>query len=118
MAMEVCYYTTSGNIQPVAHFISRLPAQLQAAVLVAIERIATHGARAPGVSFRQIRGKLWEIRIHSVGAVRIFYVVLTRLGTSSSGPTMVLLHGFEKKSRKTPSREIETAEQRMKEILR
>lgn len=58
-------------------------------------------------SMRQIRGKLWELRI---SRTRIFYVVVV-------GDTMVLLHAYKKQGQKAPTREIETATRRMAEVL-
>ena len=54
---------------------------------------------------------LWEIRSHiSDGICRIFFTV--------SQETMVLLHGFVKKSQKIPSKEMETAKKRLAEFRR
>jgi len=38
--------------------------------------------------------------------------------TVNSGKEMILLHGYKKQSQKVPLREIETAKQRMKDILK
>ena len=59
--MRVLFYTTASGRNPVEDVIRWLPARLQAAILVALERIEEGGLTAPGVSFRQIRDKLWEI---------------------------------------------------------
>lgn len=54
---------------------------------------------------------LWEIRSHiSDGICRIFFTVCQ--------DTMVLLHGFVKKSQKIPSKEMETAKKRLAEFRR
>jgi phage-related protein len=50
---------------------------------------------------------LWELR---AGAIRLFYFAHT-------GQRFIVLHGFRKKSRKTPRREIVTAERRRSEFL-
>ena len=68
------------------------------------------GFDAPRMSFRQIRDKLWEIRIKRNLSHRIFYVVIVK-------NEMVLLHAYQKKSQKAPKKEIELAKKRMKEIL-
>ncbi|MEK6815410.1 MAG: type II toxin-antitoxin system RelE/ParE family toxin [Nitrospirota bacterium] len=111
--MLVFYYTAGSGRRPVEEFIRALPARLQAATLRAVERIAEQGIAAPGLSLRQVRGKLWEIRIQDGGAVRIFYV--TR-GAEGEG-RLILLHAYRKKTQKAPLREIEVAERRMKEVL-
>jgi len=54
---------------------------------------------------------LWEVRSHiSDGICRIFFTVCQE--------TMVLLHGFVKKSQKIPSKEMETAKRRLAEFRR
>ena len=54
------------------------------------------------------RQGLWEIRSNLAGGriARVFFC--------SHGGSMVLLHGFIKKSEKTPSKELEIAEKRMR----
>ncbi len=62
---------------------------------------------------KQITGhrKLFEIRLKDrSGISRILYFAHT-------GRKLVLLHGFTKKTDKTPKKEIETAEQRMKDYI-
>lgn len=59
------------------------------------------------VEFRQIDGKLWEIKI---GSHRVFYVVIDR-------EEMVLLHAYKKQGQKLPVKERDIATRRMKELL-
>jgi len=59
------------------------------------------------VRFRQIEGKLWEIKI---GSHRVFYVMI-------DGEEMVLLHAYKKQQQKLPIKERETALRRLKELL-
>ena len=60
------------------------------------------------MTFRQIEGKLWEVRI---GPHRVFYVLLLQ-------EEMVLLHAYRKQTQKAPARELELARRRMQEVLR
>ncbi|WP_225772561.1 type II toxin-antitoxin system RelE/ParE family toxin [Inquilinus sp. Marseille-Q2685] len=62
-------------------------------------------------SIRGIKG-LYEIRSHiSSGRIaRVFFVLV--------GNQMVLLHGFIKKTQKTPDKELKVAAIRMKEVQR
>jgi len=53
---------------------------------------------------KKVDTDLWEIR----SILRIFFSVI--------GTTMVLLHGFEKKSNKTPLSEIQTARKRVEQF--
>ena len=57
---------------------------------------------------RKMGKDLWEVRSDiEDGISRIFFTI--------DGNTMVLLHGFTKKSQKTPQSEIATAESRLKD---
>lgn len=70
------------------------------------------GFDSPRVQFRQIRGKLWEIKIHTASAgYRFFYVSL-------HCDTLVLLHVYKKQSQKAPNKEIAIAEKRLLEVLK
>jgi len=109
--MRVLYYKSPSGRVPVADFIREQEPRLRAAILDALDLIREAGLGAAGVSFRQIRGKLWEIRVHAGGPVRIFYVVRT-------AEEMILLHGYRKQSQRAPVREIEVAERRMQEVLK
>jgi phage-related protein len=110
IGVRVLYYATAAGRSPVEAFIREQPARLRAAILDALQAIVDTGIETSGVSFRQVRGKLWEIRIQSGSAARLFYVLRT-------ANEMVLLHAYRKQSQKAPTREIETAERRMKEVL-
>jgi len=58
---------------------------------------------------RKLETGVWEIRSRtSQGIARVLFTV--------EGHTMVLLHGFIKKSRKTPRSELNTARQRLLEL--
>lgn len=76
-------------------------------MLEALDQIERHGVDAVRVQFRQIEGKLWEIR---VSAHRVFYVLIER-------EEMVLLHAYRKQGQKLPLKEREVAMKRMKELL-
>jgi phage-related protein len=55
---------------------------------------------------RKLEPRLWEVRSHvSLGIARVIFTVESH--------TMVLLNGFIKKSRKTPTAELNTARQRL-----
>jgi phage-related protein len=64
------------------------------------------GLEAP-VPLRQLKGKLWEIRI---GRHRAAYVIV-------SGPEMVLLHAFKKQGQRTAGIDLALALRRAKEVL-
>jgi phage-related protein len=60
---------------------------------------------------KQVKGKIRELRVKdNRGAVRVLYFTFT-------GKRFILLHGFMKKTDKTPERDIEIAEKRMNDFL-
>ena len=103
--MEVYYYT-SGKRQPVREYIDALPQEERAVVAAALLDIEEHDLDGTTVT-RHIDGKLWELKI---SRHRIFYVIIV-------GPVMVLLHAYKKQGQKAPSRELDVARKRMKEVL-
>jgi phage-related protein len=65
--------------------------------------------REPYVS--HLRGKIWEVRVeHDKVQRRLLYFPAT-------ARKFVMLHGFVKKTQKTPPKEIEVAEQRMSDYV-
>ncbi|MEK6657785.1 MAG: type II toxin-antitoxin system RelE/ParE family toxin [Nitrospirota bacterium] len=94
-------------LRQVSGYIDKLPKEQSAIIYAVLEDIKQYGLQAPLVSMKQIKGKLWEIKISQT---RIFYVVI-------EGNTMVLLHAYKKQGQKAPQHEIETALRRMKDVL-
>ena len=88
-------------------FIQGLAKPEKARLFEALDQVERHGLDAVRVQFRQIEGKLWEIK---VSAHRIFYVVIER-------EEMVLLHVYKKQGQKLPIKERDIAIRRMKELL-
>jgi len=107
--MNVIFYRSPSGREPVREFFGDLSIDDRAALADALTAIREHGFRAPGIVFRQIRGKLWEFRILGSISSRVFYVTV-------HGPMMVLLHAYKKQGQKAPPREIAVAERRLKEV--
>ncbi|NLV72595.1 MAG: type II toxin-antitoxin system RelE/ParE family toxin, partial [Actinobacteria bacterium] len=58
---------------------------------------------------RKLESGLWEVRSDIAdGIARVLFTV--------TGDTMVLLHGFVKKSQKTPAIDMKTARQRLADL--
>lgn len=112
MTLLVNYWRNQSGRAPVEKYIDAIDnKEERAELLSALKGIQENGTDALGVEFRQIEGKLWELKIrtHS-NQHRIFYVVL-------KGNEMFLLHAYLKKTPKAPLREVETAKQRMKQLM-
>jgi len=105
--MKVTFYTTASGRSPVLDYIQQLPKQEKARLLEALEQIENHELEAIRVRFRQIDGKLWEMK---VSAHRIFYVLI-------NADEMVLLHAYRKQGQKLPPNERAVAVKRMNEVL-
>jgi phage-related protein len=91
-----------------------VPADIKARILRIVEMLTSHGpqyVREPYVKHIEGHRKLFEIRARGKdGIARVFYCTV-------SGQRIILLHGFIKKSSKTPRREIDIAIKRMQEVL-
>jgi phage-related protein len=104
------FFTRANGRTPVREEINKLNIEERARIWGSLECVEKIGTECHRVEFRQIKNKLWEIKIKGItGTYRIFYVMLDR-------NTMLFLHFYTKKSQKAPRNEIEIAERRMKEI--
>ena len=105
------FYVEDNGSTPVQEFLRTLDERAQARLGRAIEELRSRNVQAREPLVKKIRDKLWELRVETGGnAYRILYFTMT-------GKKIVLLHGFQKKTQKTPSSEISIAEQRMKRQL-
>ena len=112
MRWEVEFYKDEAGKEPVPEFLSRLPAGTRAKVVRLIDLLVEQGVLLKEPYTRKIRGKLRELRIKdNLGFVRVFYFTFT-------GKRFILLHGFLKKTEKTPKNEIAIAEKRMKNFIK
>jgi len=105
--MRVTFFKTGSGRVPVLEYIQGLAKPERARALEAFEQIERHGFDAIRVQFRQIEGKLWEIKI---AAHRVFYVVIEQ-------GELVLLHAYKKQGQKLPIKERDIAIRRMKELM-
>ncbi len=100
-----CYLDTRG-VNSVEAFIEALPEDERASVRARIDFLAEIGNRAREPLSKGLGNGLFELRVK---ASRIFYCF-------KPGSRIVLLHGFTKKSQKTPRREMALALKRMEEV--
>jgi phage-related protein len=113
---EIEFYETETGKIPVYDFISALPEKLRAKTFRDIELLQKYGSELREPYVKSIKGKkykgLLELRIkYSSDAARIFYFV-------NYNNKYVLLHGFIKKTMKTPPKEIEKAKKYMEDYIR
>ncbi len=111
MTWTVNFYRDSEGNVPVEDFLVGLPEKDRARIAWTINLLEEYGLQLGSPYVKHLRGKLWELRIRAGRkAYRIIYFAYV-------GRQFVLLHGFLKKTRKTPRRELEIAERRMADFL-
>ena len=100
---NVIFYEKEDGSIPVQEFLDALPAKHRAKALRDIDLLEKYGIALTEPHVKHIEDKLWELRIKSASDIsRVFYFI-------HIGKDIVLLHGFIKKSQKTPNREISIA---------
>ncbi len=110
--MKLEFYVSQSGKVPVKNYIGAIKNKIERAKLLeALASIEDYGFETPRVKFRQMKGKLWEIKASTGGKHhRIFYVMILE-------GNMILLHAYLKKTPKAPAREIVVAATRMNEVL-
>lgn len=109
--MHVSFYESASGQSPVEKFIEALSKNDQVRFAEVIVGIEEQGLAYSRAQFRQLRGKLWEVKFSSrSGGFRIIYVLI-------QSDEMVILHAFRKTTQKTPLQDLGLAEKRMREVL-
>lgn len=121
---EIEYYETENGNVPVFEWIRSLPGEEEEAregqkpgtdrglALWYVDQLALLGAEARYPLVRPLEGKLYELRWKASGRQhRIAYFAVT-------GRKFVLLHGFIKKTRATPKKDLRLAKSRMRDYER
>lgn len=108
LILKVIFYRSETNIEPVREWLKLLSKEDKTIIGQDIKTVQ-FGWPLGMPLVRKIDANLWEIRIKLAQTIaRIFFTV--------DNHTMILLHGFIKKSQKTPSKELEIAQKRLKQI--
>ena len=95
-----------GDASPVADFLDGLDPKTRARFRWSMEQLRVRNTQAREPLARHLEGDLWELREESqTNIYRIVYFFFT-------GRRIVFVHGFQKKTQKTPSRELELARKR------
>ena len=108
---KVLYYVSPNGDRPIKSFLDSLSEKQQSKILRIIEYIKEYSLQSILPHVKKLTGTpLWEIRIIGKDNIRIIYVIPFKI-------IVLILHGFIKKSKKTPSKEIGIALYRYKEWL-
>jgi phage-related protein len=103
---RLIYYETATGRCPVQEYFDAIGAREAGRIAFDLDLLGTYGLELGAPHVRSIAGKLWELRTTGRPQHRVLYFAV-------SGRRFVLLHAFTKKTRKTPTAEIATAQRRM-----
>jgi phage-related protein len=104
----VVFYATSAGNEPVRDWLLGLTSDDRRAVGFDIKTVQ-YGWPLGMPLIRKLEPGLWEVRSRIAdGIARVLFTV--------DGSTMVLLHGFVKKSQRTPAVDLKTAKQRLTDL--
>ena len=105
MSYSIHYYS-----EAVQTALLSMPATLQARYIGLTDRMRVVGANLGEPHTKAMGDGLFELRLMGAeGIARVMYCTL-------AGRRIVMLHGFIKKTQRTPRSELETAIRRMKEV--
>ena len=103
------FYRSENGVEPVREWLKGLRKEDRRTVGEDI-KTAQYGWPLGMPLIRRIEKDLWEVKSNITdGIARTFFTV--------ERGTMVLLHGFVKKSQETPPKELQTARRRLRNIL-
>jgi phage-related protein len=109
--MRIEFHKSRSDRAYIEDFLASLEARDRATILAVFTDIRQHGFNATGCQFRQLDGKLWEIKIRAPGGgFRFFYVML-------ASDEMYVLYAYRKQGQKAPVRELEVTRKRMREVM-
>jgi phage-related protein len=97
------FYLEADGTSPVEQFLDNLDLKTRTRFQWSLVQLQARNVQAREPLARHLEGDLWELREESsTNIYRIVYFFFT-------GRRIVLLHGFQKKTQRTPRRELETA---------
>lgn len=108
---SVDFYCNSNGNSPVLDWFKEQDEKVTAKFLKIFELLKESGTSLGKPYIAPLEDKLYEIRVEqNTNIYRIVYFAYT-------GKRFILLHGFQKKTQKTPKKEIKLAKDRLKNFL-
>jgi phage-related protein len=105
---EIIFYESDFGDKPTEEFLANLKPDARAKVVRTLEFLREQQI-VPSKFWKKLAGSnLWEVRVEYAGSI---YRIIA---TTAKGNRVILLHGFQKKSQKTPRQDMEIAQQRQK----
>lgn len=119
MGYEIEFFKTESGKKPVEEFICSLQKKQAAKILRDLTLLQENGRNLYFPYVDSIKGErydgLMELRTKAAGNIfRTFYFIVVK-DESQKLEKAVLLHAIQKKTKKTPKKDLETALSRMKE---
>lgn len=109
LSWRVVYYIAPGGEIPVKDFLDEADVRIKIKVLRILMHCEEYGLQSIIPHIKKLTGTpLWEIRILGADNIRVLFVTQVE-------KQIFLLHAFNKKSQKTPAREINLAISRLRE---
>jgi phage-related protein len=105
------FYARANDESPLAEWYADQSSKVQAKLLRTFELLEELGIEVGEPHVKPLGNKLYEIRIRvDRNNFRVIYFAYT-------DRRFILLHGFQKKTQKTPTKELETAQKYMDDFL-
>lgn len=102
---NVIFFETARGEKIVKKFIFKQTESTRGKIIRGIDLLKKYGPILGMPNSKQLTNKIHELRIRGQEEIRIFY--------GFTKHNIYLLHAFKKKTQKTPSKEIETASERL-----
>jgi phage-related protein len=108
---SVEFYADSDDNSPVLDWYQTLDDKTKAKLIWTFQLLETNGIDVGMPYVKPLEDKLYEVRAEvNRNAIRVIYFLYT-------GRRFILLHGFQKKTQKTPNKELEKARKYLEDFL-
>jgi phage-related protein len=108
---SVEFYSDRDNSSPVLDWYETLDDKTKAKLIWTFQLLETNGIEVGMPYIKPLEDKLYEVRAEvNRNAIRVIYFLYTER-------RFILLHGFHKKTQKTPKKELEKAKKYLEDFL-
>lgn len=106
---KITYWSAPNKPSPIYEFIEMLSDKTKSKIIQSFQLLVQYNIQLKEPHVKKVTGtSLWELRILGKDNIRIFYVAVIER-------KFLMLHGFLKKTQKTPRKEIRIALDRLLE---
>lgn len=108
----VIFFVEESGISPIREFLRSLDKKTKVRFGWSIDQLQIRNLQAGPPLVKHLEGKIWELREESdTNIYRLLYALAPR-------HRIVFLHGFQKKTQKTPPDEIKVAKRRLEIFIK